>query len=172
MSETSKTTPSALGDATTFSALSEGVVAEWRAAMEGVTPGPWVYINPVEFDGDDENESGGFIHPGGVEGDDGNPVCAFGDPSGSGTMFENAADHHWLTRCSPSGISGLLALIESLRATIEQQRIALIEADATLTSEDACNIEPIVGSHNPHENAAGLVRQALSRSSTEVKNDD
>jgi hypothetical protein len=40
---------------------------------------------------------------------------------------------------------------------------ALIAADQTLTGEDACNIAPILGSDNPHEHAAGLVRTALSR---------
>lgn len=63
------------------------------------------------------------------------------------------------------------ARVTALEAEKAGYIAALVEADATLTSEDACDIEPIVGSHNPHENAAGLVRQALSRSSTEVKND-
>lgn len=40
---------------------------------------------------------------------------------------------------------------------------ALTEADETLTAEDACNIDPIVASDNPHERAAGLVRSALHR---------
>lgn len=56
------------------------------------TPGPWVILPPVPFEGDDENEAGGFAYPGGIEGSNGDPVCMFGDPSGSGTMFENAAN--------------------------------------------------------------------------------
>lgn len=40
-------------------------------------------------------------------------------------------------------------------------RKALMAADEVLTSEDACNLDPIVGSDNPHEHAAGLVREAL-----------
>lgn len=40
---------------------------------------------------------------------------------------------------------------------------ALKEADATLTAEDACDIDPIVGSDNPHEHAAGLVRAVIAK---------
>ena len=38
---------------------------------------------------------------------------------------------------------------------------ALKEAYETLTGEDGCDIAPCVGSMNPHEHAAGLVRAAI-----------
>lgn len=40
---------------------------------------------------------------------------------------------------------------------------ALKQADETLTADDACNIDPIVGSDNPHEHAAGLVRAVIAK---------
>lgn len=46
-------------------------------------------------------------------------------------------------------------------AEIAKLREALTEAFQTMTSEDACNIAPILGSDNPHEHAAGLARAAL-----------
>jgi len=40
---------------------------------------------------------------------------------------------------------------------------ALNEAYETLTCPDACNIDPILGSDNPHEHAAGMVHAAIAR---------
>lgn len=74
------------------------------------TPGPWVIIPPAPFEGDDECEAGGFVYPGGIEGDNGDPVCMFGDPSGSGTMFENAANAR-LIAAAPEMLDALTALI-------------------------------------------------------------
>jgi len=56
------------------------------------TPGPWAVIPPICEIGEDGVPTGAFSDPGGIEGADGNPVCIFGDQTGSGTMFENEAD--------------------------------------------------------------------------------
>lgn len=57
--------------------------------------------------------------------------------------------------------SDVSALIVAKDAEIARLREALTEAYQTMTGEDACGIAPIVGSDNPHEHAAGLVRKAL-----------
>lgn len=91
----------------------EKLVAEWRAAMEGVTPGPW---RPSRY---------GFQ----VVSDYPEPAwqsvvelttIARSEPNVEREMLTQKAIASWLARCSPSGISGLLALIESQRATIER----------------------------------------------------
>lgn len=91
----------------------EKVVAEWRAAMEGVTPGPW---RPSRY---------GFQ----VVSDYPEPAwqsvvelttIARSEPNVEREMLAQKTIANWLARCSPSGISGLLALIESQRATIER----------------------------------------------------
>jgi hypothetical protein len=53
-------------------------------------------------------------------------------------------------------------LIAHQAARLEEVTRALQAADATLTGRDAFALDPIVGSDNPHEHAAGLVRAALS----------
>lgn len=79
----------------------ENVVAEWRAAMEGVTPGPWEQNRRFEvgrvISSDDQSDG---------------MTDVFVDVFGNGKK-EDAA---WIARCSPSGISALLALIESPRS--------------------------------------------------------
>ncbi|AZO77450.1 MULTISPECIES: hypothetical protein [unclassified Bosea (in: a-proteobacteria)] len=91
----------------------EKVVAEWREAMEGVTPGPW---RPSRF---------GFQ----VVSDYPEPAwqsvvelttIARSEPNAEREMLTQQAIANWIARCSPSGVSGLLALIESQRATIER----------------------------------------------------
>lgn len=83
------------------------MVAEWRAAMEGVTPGPWrVDHNHIHY-----------------------VVC---DHAPMVISFNRQAptDSAWVARCSPSGISDLLALIESQRATIERVERELVAKKA------------------------------------------
>ena len=67
------------------------------------TKGPWVIIPPRESD-DDE---GGFSYPGGVEDDDGYPVCEFGTLRGSSYMFWKPANARMIA-ASPD-------LLEALR---------------------------------------------------------
>jgi hypothetical protein len=83
----------------------EKVVAEWRDAMEGVTPGPWSFSGLKVF----------FRRVEAVI-----ARCRFSE--GYLPLLEEAAEKNaaWIARCSPSGISALLALIESQRATIER----------------------------------------------------
>lgn len=97
----------------------EKVVAEWRAAMEGVTPGPW---RPSRY---------GFQ----VVSDYPEPAwqsvvelttIARSEPNVEREMLAQKTVANWLARCSPSGISGLLDLLESQRATIERQDDELI----------------------------------------------
>lgn len=85
------------------------VVAEWRAAMEGVPDGPWKWY-PWHVE---EGPPTVYVKEGWL-------LCAV--PS----------DDHakWVARCSPAGISGLLALIESQRATIERVERERDEAKA------------------------------------------
>jgi hypothetical protein len=55
------------------------------------SPGPWVVLVPRENDDDDEN-AGSFSYPGGIEDNNGDPVCEFGTLAGSGNMFWNPAN--------------------------------------------------------------------------------
>lgn len=73
-------------------------------------PAPWVIIPPEPYDGDDEEFFGSFVYPGGIEADDGNPVCAFGWAGGSGHMFENSANPH-LIAAAPDMLAVLLSLM-------------------------------------------------------------
>lgn len=85
------------------------VVAEWRAAIEGADEGPW----EVREYGDGDSL---VIH----SGDDWR-ICFMATPGSSpGAMRKIESNARFIARCSPSGISGLLALIESQRATIER----------------------------------------------------
>lgn len=175
----------------------ENVVAEWRAAMEGVTPGPWLW----------RGKDGGLYQEGQDPYAYGNAVLVpdYEHDSGIDTKISEP-DAAWIARCSPSGISGLLALIESQRAEIErveresaakdeqikqlnamcraaelkgepdrstardrmraaEARVTALEAALTKIAEHGsvmARLEP---------DAHDAIRQALSRSSTEVKND-
>lgn len=104
----------------------EELVAEMRAGLKGVTPGPWTYLKPEL----DDKIEGTYCYPGGIEGDDGNPVCEFGSPAGSATMFENTADHHHIARCSPDNIARLLDAIERLTRERDAARAAALEEAA------------------------------------------
>ena len=94
------------------------------------TPGPWTIIAPVAFEGDDETEAGFFSYPGGIEGSDGNPVCIFGDPSGSATMFENAADHR-LIAAAPDLLSIVKRFVALPSAAWHPERHAAAEYELT-----------------------------------------
>lgn len=70
------------------------------------TPGPWVVIPAVEYDGDEDEFQGAYTSPAMIEGDDGSPVCAFGSAEGSGTLFENKADYS-LIAAAPDLLSAM-----------------------------------------------------------------
>ena len=82
-----------------------------RALLEKATPRPWVYLPPVPYDGEDDDLEGAFSFVGGIEGSDGSPVCDFGTLAGSGTMFENVADHNLICD-AVNALPRLLALAE------------------------------------------------------------
>lgn len=50
-----------------------------------------------------------------------------------------------------------------LSDVVQEMLEALREAYSTLTSNDALDLSPIIGSDNPHEHAAGLVAAAIAR---------
>ena len=84
------------------SAISEAaVLAEWRAAMEGVTPGEWSH----RPDMDCEHYRGLVL---GGDGQDFGLVAEVTTPDDAG----------WVARCSPAGVGSLLALIDDLRARL------------------------------------------------------
>jgi hypothetical protein len=114
----------------------EKLVAEWRVAMEGVTAGEWGVLHHPP---DDYYSFGHAFEVRQVDTAPPDkhhwPVRVCTSPSGVSRPQPNR-DGDWIARCSPSGISGLLALIESQRATIErverentQLRAALAQSD-------------------------------------------
>ncbi len=101
-----------------------------RRGLVGVTPGPWSLIVMREIEGDDESGVVGWS-PASIEGDDGNPVCLFGDAAGSGTLFENIADHAHLLRCSPDAIQRLITRLDTAKATVGRLGEALAKLVTT-----------------------------------------
>jgi hypothetical protein len=72
---------------------------------------------------------------------------------------------HWLRETQRVLSAGQDAVDALTAAEAEKEELlaALQAADATLTGRDAFALDPIVGSDNPHEHAAGLVRAALPK---------
>jgi hypothetical protein len=123
----------------------EKLVAEWRAAMEGVTPGPW-YSEAIATEGaygSGEDTTEGFdsyvvrTEAQKHYGEDA-VIC---DALNSGTAevheeFDEEGTHAWdepgrcnmawIARCSPSGIASLLAIIERQGGELAAQDDALI----------------------------------------------
>lgn len=125
-----------------------GLVEGLRAGLDGVTPGPWTLIpmRAIEDEDDEEGEVIGYS-PASIEGGDGNPVCLFADPGGSGTLFENAADHAHILRCSPDNIAKLLTALESLSRDLADARAAILaEREACARLADAYDQGPGDGS--------------------------
>ena len=100
------------------------------------TPGPWELIPPRPYDGDDDDLQGSFYTPGGIEGADGSPVCLLGDPSGSGTMFENAANARLIA-----------AAPDLLEAAQEFQRLGLVILSA-VNFADGANLDEVTRALN------------------------
>jgi hypothetical protein len=138
----------------------EKVVAEWRDAMEGVP------------DGEIERA---FIVDGYGEAIQGEAVLYL--PDDNEAEFRGAHAEvisAWFERCSPSGISGLLD-----RLTAAEARVTALERDLTSVKQQ-CETAVYNISQREHDeavvrsfqNIADFSAQALSRSSTEVKNDE
>lgn len=124
------------------------LVSSWREAMDGVTPGPW-YSESVETEGSygsGEDTSEGFdsyvvrTEAQKHYGEDA-VVC---DALNSGTAevheeFDEDGTHawdepgrrnmDWIARCSPSGISALLAALESTSRALSEKEGELAEAN-------------------------------------------
>jgi len=120
-----------MSDLTTKAAeIRAGLVADWRKAMEGVTPGPWHV---------DDNHDGEVIgRPGWPcrrSGADGEWRVAIADEM-DGNKVEEEANAAWIARCSPAGIAPLLALIEQQAAadglTIERLSAELRKWDGDM----------------------------------------
>lgn len=117
-------------DATPESAISEdAVLAEWRAAMEGVTPGPW---NPSRFGmqvltGDSWSTVCTFHNNNGKDGKwNDHRLAAWEDGRGADLETSNA---DWVARCSPARVGSLLALIDDLRARLAAAEGALAKIE-------------------------------------------
>jgi len=102
------------------------VGAEWRKAMEGVTPGPW---NPSRFGmqvltGDSWSTVCTFHNNNGKDGKWNDHRLASWEDGRGATLETSNAD--WVARCSPAGISGLL---DTLQAAEARALAAEAEAD-------------------------------------------
>lgn len=112
------------------------------------TPGPWTLLLPQPAEDEDGHQTGAFAYPGGIEGADGNPVCEFGTLAGSGTMFENEADH-LLIAAAPDllvnlkNIVGLAELrgtgLHQYRAALDDARAAIAKAEGAITTSQRAN---------------------------------
>lgn len=83
------------------------------------------------------------------------------DVRGSSIRVVVAADKYTVALVS-EGMNDREAYARLFALSVEMLAV-LKEADETLTADDACNIDPIVGSNNPHEHAAGLVRAVIAK---------
>lgn len=110
-------------DLTTKAAeIRAGLVADWRKAMEGVTPGPWQKgtKRTLGYVCESNDQSDGMLIP-------------IADVYG-----ENPdADLAWIARCSPTGIDDLLALIEQQAAELAEARAGNERLEARRFSEVA-----------------------------------
>jgi len=88
------------------------LVAEWRAAMEGVTPGEWFDVNPrarpgvIVGDLRIQNEAGRYV------------ATVRRGAARTVPVEECDANAFWLSRCSPSGIASLLDRFDKLSAEV------------------------------------------------------
>lgn len=82
------------------------------------TPGPWTIIPATSYAGDDGDLEGAYTSPAGIEGANGDPVCAFGIAEGSGHLFENEADYH-LISAAPDFIDAARDIVASRSSTFK-----------------------------------------------------
>lgn len=100
------------------------LVAEIKAGLEGVTPGPWAVI-PPEREDQNECDLGGIVNA------NGGRICEFGDS----TIYYNscgeppsAKDAAHIARCSPDNIAALLSRLEAETARAEEWKAAYGQA--------------------------------------------
>lgn len=96
------------------------VVAEWTAAMEGVTP----------FRDEDVIR---YEHGGGRI-----AIMRDGERTLVADLYQEA-DREFFARCSPGGIRSLLDLIADQAARLEENERVIAEVNAQLTKEIACS---------------------------------
>lgn len=104
--------------------LTDAELAAIRERASKSTKGPWTVIPPVPYDGEDEDTQGAYVDPGGVEDADGNPVCAFGDPGGSGHLYEHP-DNPAFIAATRQDVPALLDHIDALTAELSQAQASL-----------------------------------------------
>lgn len=87
------------------------LVEAWREAMEGVTPGPWKWWTSCSWRRL-SSAVRGFDRDGGV-------ICPTVSRSDRHPdLIVSDDDMEWIARCSPVGVSALLALIEAQAADL------------------------------------------------------
>lgn len=89
------------------------LIAEWRKAMKGVTPGEWLQVENVVG----SKKHGTIAY---------SPVRYSSDPNYTHTEASAKTDAAWIARCSPVGIASLLTTIEDQAREIEVLRTAHI----------------------------------------------
>jgi uncharacterized small protein (DUF1192 family) len=97
------------------------LIAEMRAGLEGVTPGPWAYVPDHFSDGSIKRRS----------------VCVERskyDWIDLISDLNNASDAAHIARCNPANIAALLDKIERLRADNARLRDAVDESYSTLAA--------------------------------------
>jgi hypothetical protein len=100
------------------------------------TPGPWTLLLPQPAEDEEGHPTGAFYYPGGIEGADGNPVCEFGTLAGSGTMFENEADH-LLIAAAPELLAALKSLSQEFVWLEDQPRGGYADTHPIIAARDA-----------------------------------
>jgi hypothetical protein len=97
-------------------------LAELQRLADAATRGPWTAIKPVSCDGDDDDLEGAFVYPGGIEDADGDPVCAFGDPGGSGHLFEHP-DNPAFIAAARTAVPDLLAEVARMQKELRSSHV-------------------------------------------------
>lgn len=139
-----------MSDLTTKAAETRaGLVADWRKAMEGVTPGEWQSIEALPrsvYTSEDPDVR----------------MIARTDVLGSPTSEANATAA-WIARCSPAGISDLLALIEQQAAELAEARaeVARLECEHHRRGVSIVGMSEHAGAHLCRAEKAEEERDAL-----------
>lgn len=131
-----------------------GLVAEWRKAMEGVTPGDWVRQTEVEWE-DDREQPEVYICSDATVCD--YTVVATMGRAESIPADRKQADAAWIARCSPAGVSALLDALEAMGRELAEARekLRLVDQDRVARGKLLRRVRDMLVNPRDHLDDAG-----------------